>query len=184
MRTTELALFVALIPCFCPAADLESRVFSGINAVRRSHGLPRLNSEPRLENAARSQCLWMASVGRMDHLREPAASFEEFVTGEYHPSNRVVKSGYFAFKELFRVEMNKEGASVHPLPAANEKVGEIIAKGWGGQGAYDHNRVVVGWMNSPGHRAEILNCEYREMGVAVCSPRDGETYWCVVFACR
>jgi hypothetical protein len=120
----------------------------------------------------------------MDHLREPAGSFKEFVGGDFHPSNRVVKSGYFAFEELYRVEINQGGAVVHPLPAANENVGEIIAKGWGGDGAYDHNRVVVGWMNSPGHRREILKAPYREMGVAVCSPRHGETYWCVVFAYR
>lgn len=171
-------------PGLCLGSDLEARVFVGINSIRSSHGLAVLAHEPRLEEAARSQCLWMASVGRMDHMREPARPFEEFLVCDHHPSNRVVKSGYFAFEELFRVDRNPTGAAVFPLPAANEKVGEIIAKGWGGDGAYDVGRVLEGWMKSPSHREQITRASFREMGVAVCSPRSGETYWCVVFAYR
>lgn len=162
-------------------SDLETAVFRSINSVRASHGLSTLSAHPALVTAARSQALWMASVGRMDHMREPARSFDEFLTCDHHPSNRVVKSGYFGFEELFRVERNPTGATVFPLPAANEKVGEIIARGAGGPGAYDHRTVVRGWMNSPGHRREILKAPYNEMGVSVVSPRNGETYWCVVF---
>lgn len=162
-------------------ADLEPLVFRSINSVRASHGLQALSPNPALAEAARSQSLWMASVGRMDHMRPPARSFDEFLTCEYHPSNRVVKSGYFRFEELFRVDRNPTGATVVPLPAANEKVGEIIARGAGGPGVYDYRAVVRGWMNSPGHRKEILKGQYREMGVSVVSPRQGETYWCVVF---
>jgi len=179
------AIVIAL--AFAPQAlgsDIEALVARAINGVRGSHGLPRLEAEPRLTAAARSQCLWMASVGRMEHLREFPKSFDEFRVCDHHPSNRVVKSGYFSFDELFRTERNATGVVVFPLPAANEKVGEIIARGEGGQGAYDHRTVVRGWMNSPGHRKEILKEPYRQMGVAFASPRHGETYWCVVFAHR
>ena len=166
------------------ASDLEASVFRSINSVRASHGLQTLSGNPALAEAARSQSVWMANVGRMEHLRPPARSFDEFLTCDYHPSNRVVKSGYFKFEELFRVDRNPTGAVVVPLPAANDKVGEIIAKGAGGPGAYDYGTVVRGWMNSPGHRREILKGHYREMGVSVVSPRSGETYWCVVFGCK
>lgn len=162
-------------------ADLEPLVFRSINSVRASHGLRTLSPSPELAAAARSQCVWMAKVGRMEHMRPMAGSFEEFISCEYHPSNRVVKSGYFRFEDLFRVERNANGASVYPLPAANEKVGEIIAHGRGGPEVYNHRLVVKGWMNSPGHRREILKAPYKEMGVSVVSPRNGETYWCVVF---
>lgn len=114
-------------------------------------------------------------------MRDPARSFEEFLSCDHHPSNRVIKSGCFRFDELFRVDRNPTGATVIPLPAANEQVGEIIARGVGGEDAYNYRTVVTGWMNSPGHRKEILKPPYREMGVHVCSPRFGETYWCVVF---
>lgn len=38
--------------------------------------------------------------------------------------------------------------------------GENIAQGYGSAQA-----VVDGWMNSPGHRANILNCDFNELGV-------------------
>ncbi|MFI8105088.1 CAP domain-containing protein [Streptomyces sp. NPDC086023] len=38
--------------------------------------------------------------------------------------------------------------------------GENIARGQG-----DADAVMAAWMNSPGHRANILNCEFRTMGV-------------------
>lgn len=120
----------------------------------------------------------------MEHLREPARSFDEFLHCDHHPANRVVKSGYYRFDELFRVDRNPTGANVVPLPAANDNVGEIIAHGTGGPGAYDVNTVLVGWMNSPGHREEILQANYRDAGVAVCSPTPNVTYWCVVFGCK
>ncbi|MEW1638870.1 CAP domain-containing protein [Streptomyces sp. NPDC093801] len=40
--------------------------------------------------------------------------------------------------------------------------GENIARGQG-----DAKTVMESWMNSPGHRANILNCEYRTLGVGV-----------------
>ena len=176
-----ILLLASFFAATAHGADLETLVFRSINSVRASHGLSALSGNPQLAVAARSQSLWMASVGRMEHMRPAARSFDEFLSCEYHPSNRVVKSGYFKFEELFRIERNPTGATVFPLPAANEKVGEIIARGVGGPGAYDHRTVVRGWMNSPGHRKEILKAPYREMGVSVVSPRNGETYWCVVF---
>lgn len=117
-------------------------------------------------------------------MREPPRSFDEFLRCDHHPANRVVNSGYFKFEELFRVDRNPTGVNVVPLPAANDQVGEIIAHGRGGPGAYNVNTVLVGWMNSPEHRQEILQENFREVGVAVCSPGPGVTYWCVVFACR
>jgi uncharacterized protein YkwD len=35
------------------------------------------------------------------------------------------------------------------------------------------------WMDSPGHRRNILDCEYREMGVDLAEPGD---YWTQDFA--
>ncbi len=37
--------------------------------------------------------------------------------------------------------------------------------------------VIAGWMNSTGHRANILNSNYKEIGVGVVND-----YWCAVFA--
>ena len=40
------------------------------------------------------------------------------------------------------------------------------------------------WMNSPGHRENILNGNYNEIGAAVQYDSNGTCYWCVVFGKR
>jgi uncharacterized protein YkwD len=40
------------------------------------------------------------------------------------------------------------------------------------------------WMNSPGHRENILNENYNEIGAAVQYDSNGTCYWCVVFGRR
>lgn len=184
MKIKLLFLMFSLCACAAIAQDRNSEVLRRINEVRQSHGLDVLVEDSRLAAAARGQSEWMASVGRMDHLRGEASSAEQFRSGFYHPANRVVQSGYFSFDQLFSEERVKGGMIIHPRPAANQKVGEIIAKGWGGHDSGSPDRVVAGWMNSPGHRSQILKGEYREAGVGVTSLRPGEYYWCVVFAYR
>ncbi|MEU2155370.1 CAP domain-containing protein [Streptomyces sp. NPDC019396] len=47
--------------------------------------------------------------------------------------------------------------------------GENVAYG------YDSpESVMAGWMDSPGHKANILNCEFKEIGVGLAQPND---YW-------
>ena len=41
--------------------------------------------------------------------------------------------------------------------------------------------VVIGWMNSPGHRANILDRDLTEIGVAMALSSKGEPYWIQVF---
>ena len=46
---------------------------------------------------------------------------------------------------------------------------------------YSAQRVVTWWMNSPGHKANMLNCTYTDAGTASVS-NDGDLYAVVVFA--
>jgi uncharacterized protein YkwD len=54
--------------------------------------------------------------------------------------------------------------------------GENVAVGYGSSSA-----VVYAWMNSSGHRANILNSGFRYMGVGVTFAR-GTVWWCLVLA--
>jgi uncharacterized protein YkwD len=54
--------------------------------------------------------------------------------------------------------------------------GENIA--WNYPGA---QAAVAAWMNSPGHRANVLSPNYTEIGVAVAYNSRGEPYYCQVF---
>lgn len=55
-------------------------------------------------------------------------------------------------------------------------MGENIAEG------YDSTEdVVKGWMESPGHRRNILNKNFTHVGFGVAKRPNGPTYWCAQF---
>ena len=55
-------------------------------------------------------------------------------------------------------------------------VGENIAYGYSSA-----EQVMEGWMNSPGHRANILNAGFLEIGVGCYRGSDGRLYWTQLF---
>lgn len=56
------------------------------------------------------------------------------------------------------------------------RLGENIA--WGQR---DEATVTREWMNSPGHRANIMNEKYTHVGFGFAKSEGGEIYWCAVF---
>ena len=44
-------------------------------------------------------------------------------------------------------------------------------------GQRDAASVMSSWMNSSGHKANILNCGYQDIGVGVAAATDGKLYW-------
>ena len=46
----------------------------------------------------------------------------------------------------------------------------------------DAASVMDGWMNSPGHRANILSGNVTQIGVGLAYAADGSPYWTMVFA--
>ena len=49
-------------------------------------------------------------------------------------------------------------------------------------GAPDAASVVTGWMNSPEHRANVLNPSYTDIGVGLAYSSNGTPYWTMVLA--
>ena len=64
----------------------------------------------------------------------------------------------------------------HTLRHTNAAVGENIA-----MGQNSSTEAVRSWMNSSGHRANILNASYTRIGVAAYTTADGTIYWCQQF---
>jgi uncharacterized protein YkwD len=56
-------------------------------------------------------------------------------------------------------------------------MGENLAAGFNSASA-----VVSGWMNSEGHRANILNEGYTQIGIGIAKDKDGRIYWVQIFA--
>lgn len=45
----------------------------------------------------------------------------------------------------------------------------------------DEQEVTTAWMNSSGHRANIMNRSFTKVGFGIAPAKDGSLYWCTVF---
>jgi uncharacterized protein YkwD len=189
MRTARLILI--LIACVSPLSAVVRAVaqeavfvrdvYQRINAERVRDRLKPLKYNKTLEKAAQFHAEWMARTQKMEHLQEEAKSLEDHRTCTHHPINRAIKAGYIKWDNVFRLENRPAGQIVHAREDTNDHVGEIIAAGWNaGDPATQPPTVVPGWMNSPGHRKEILTAYYQEMGIGTAA-NGNNTFWCVLF---
>jgi len=67
-------------------------------------------------------------------------------------------------------------ASRRSLTHSGQPCAENIAMGYSSSSA-----ALRGWMNSPGHRANILTAGYRKIGVSAYKTAGGTIYWCQQF---
>ena len=118
-------------------ADWERQVIELVNQERRANGLPPLKHEPSLTDAAR----WYA---------------KDMVDDDYFGP------GHDTY--------DRSGGSLVRVCAWSARVGAFYPGGGalGENVADDYSspqEAVAGWMRSSGHRANILNGDYRETGV-------------------
>lgn len=88
-------------------------------------------------------------------------------------------------------DMARLGQMEHDLPGAalptlQDRAGFVGYKyAWLGENIAfnyaDAASVVAGWMQSPGHRANILNPNFNDIGVGVALDSQGQPYYCQVF---
>ncbi|GAA4944533.1 hypothetical protein GCM10025331_34660 [Actinoplanes utahensis] len=78
----------------------------------------------------------------------------------------------------------------HQLPGEASMGDRVTAEGYRWRGVAENvaagytsaASVMDGWMNSPGHKANILNCGYTEIGVGLAKSSSGTLYWTQNFA--
>jgi uncharacterized protein YkwD len=78
----------------------------------------------------------------------------------------------------------------HQLPGEASMGDRVTAAGYKWRGLGENvaagytsaESVMDGWMNSPGHKANILNCGFEELGVGRAKSSSGTLYWTQVFA--
>ena len=78
----------------------------------------------------------------------------------------------------------------HQLPGEAGMADRVTAEGYRWRGVAENvaagypnaASVMDGWMNSPGHKANILNCGYTEIGVGLAKSSSGTLYWTQNFA--
>ncbi|MFJ6793172.1 CAP domain-containing protein [Streptomyces sp. NPDC091268] len=95
-------------------------------------------------------------------------------------SNSELSSAARAYSDT----MARSGVMSHTGPDGSTMTSRVEAAGYGwsrlgeniARGQADAAAVMNAWMNSPGHRANILNCEFREIGIGV-HQGDGGPWW-------
>lgn len=180
--TTVLALFIIFVGCLndvrtidnlkersslnssriAPVIDsneLERLVFIAVNNEREQNGFDRLRWNDRVAEVARRHSLDMAEKDYFDHVdgfgydvdgRMRIAGLRSYVVGENIFKESVIGKTQITYRggrEVSRVNTYKDVETM--VEAA-----------------------VQGWMESPSHRANILNREYRISGIGVANQSD------------
>ena len=153
-RFAVLALALALVP-FAGADDKKDDKKDELKLTADEQAVIDRTNDERLTFALKPL---KANPQLMEAARKHAENMAkqdklEHVLDEKTPSDRTKAAGY------------KSGF-----------VGENIA--WNQK---DAKEVLAGWMDSEGHRDNILKKEYTEIGVAVAKNAKGEPYWVQVF---
>jgi uncharacterized protein YkwD len=138
-------------PSAANLAAVEDATLCLLNAERAQRGLGALSANAQLAQAAQGHNAEMVRARLFSHDSPDGRSFED----------RILAAGY------------------RPLGAGGWTVGENIAWGTGELGT--PASIMAAWMASPGHRANILESSFQEIGVAVtpgtpAGDADGATY--------
>ena len=135
-------------------ATLEATIYQRINSYRVEQGLQALKSDDRLAQLARAHSQDMAANDYYKHTN---------LNGE-DPSARASKAGYNCHNPL----------SIGIAENIHLLYGHTSSIRWGNSVTYQWltqdevaNRFVADWINSPGHRRNILDRRYNLTGIGV-----------------
>jgi len=134
--------------------DCENLIFDMTNAERRAHGLPELTFDPTLANVAREHSVDMAQNDFFSHTN---------LKGE-DPTDRARRHGLTVIK--------RTGGGIYMVGIAENigmmPKGNLIEMGYGANEPDGlATAQVQSWLNSSGHRANILNPRFEKLGVGV-----------------
>jgi uncharacterized protein YkwD len=134
-----------LDPAAFDGALLSQVIFRRVNQVRESFGLPALAPNRELDAAADEQAAHLVLIAGVEHTN--------FVPGEETPRARVARVGMFPALV---------GENALMMPAVGPPGSPSSSFSY----ASFATLLVDGWMNSPGHRANILDRDFQLSGVA------------------
>ena len=139
--------------------DIRGTIHADTNAARAQHGLPDMHRDPDLDALAQAHAEDMAARDYYSHDTPEGIG----------PSGRAALAGYDCRKDY--------GAYY------TTGIGENIAW-WSGYSAGSvASNAVTNWMNSPGHRENILGTDYSRLGVGAAASRSGGTIYAVQNFC-
>ncbi len=150
------------------AANLAADIHKLINEERRNNGLKALQWDQSLANIALSHSKDMAARDYFDHINPEGEDFaDRYEEHGYRLETHIGDRVYVGGENLY---LNNVVRSY----TYDEETGEVFA--------YQYNDMkelarstVRGWMESPGHRDNILTPFTRE-GIGICVTDEGEVY--------
>ena len=146
---------------------MESLIHALVNAERQQAGLAPLSTDDLLSSVARSHSADMASRDYFDHVN----------TQGQHPSDRAASAGYSCRKDYgtYYTDGVAENIAQNWLFSSITTIGPISTKNYMSNDEIAQE-TVEGWMNSPGHRANILEADYDRVGTGVAIAEDQKVY--------
>ncbi len=147
-------------------ADLEKKIHALINRERKQHGLAPLAMDHALAVIARKHSQDMAVRKYFDHISPDGHDFSY----RYHQAGYScsLREGNIIFAGAENIALNHLYDSVTTI---------------NGEAFYDWNSqdriaetTVQGWMQSPGHRKNILTPQWRNEGIGIVISPDGKVY--------
>jgi uncharacterized protein YkwD len=156
-----------------PKLDLEKlaqQIHKRINAIREEHGLGKLQYDEKLASVALKHSQDMSQRNFFEHVNPDGADPTDRAKQQNYQTRR--KIGNFQFKDGIAENIYKTFLfGEYSVEIRNGT--QYITRTW--RSAQDLvDMAVDGWMNSPGHRANILNREVDREGIGIAvGPDDG-----------
>ena len=143
--------------------EIEQLIHALVNIERRRHQLTPLIPDGRLAGLARGHSQDMAANGYFDHQNL-------FGDG---PSERATQQSYSCRKDYgsFYTEGVAENIFQNCLFSSTTWIGPIPVKDYMSKEEIAES-TVEGWMQSPGHRRNILEANYDRVGTGVAVSKD------------
>ncbi len=151
-------------------SELEKQIHDLTNVQRSTHGLSSVSWNPAVSDIARNHSQDMANREYFSHTNPEGLG----------PCDRFEQAGY----PIRQIPTDGK----HYILGCSENIfqGNLVKKNWYVNGSYSHSeyytldelavQTVDGWMNSTGHRENILTEYWSSEGIGIAIADDGKVY--------
>ncbi len=166
---------LVLIMAFAGIAVAQLNKLNFVEAAKDPFAV-KLESTRALEH----RVLDLINVKRFENGKQPLAWVDAEANAARSHSSDMAANNYLSHADLAGVTMIGRAKEFHfnDWNLLGENIGWISGKG------DPALRVVESWMNSKGHRSNILNRKFSESGIGIAISMDGKYYFTQVFVRR